>query len=96
VFAILGQAGQHERVQVRGDGDRLRRDERRRALNQVGHRDGGLRIRRWFVDGLRDPEVEHLHEVVVLAIPAQEDVCRLDVAMHEPARFGFGQRIEPM
>ena len=42
---------------------------------------------------LRDPEVENLHEVVVLAIPAQEDVRRLDVAMHEPARFGLGQRM---
>ena len=42
---------------------------------------------------LRNPEVENLHEVVILTIPAQENVCRLDVAMHEAAPLCFRQRM---
>ena len=44
-------------------------------------------------DGSHDPEVQHLHEVVLLAVPAQEDVRRLDVAMHQAVRLGFGERV---
>jgi hypothetical protein len=34
-----------------------------------------------------------LHEAIVLAISAQEDIRRLDISMHESARFGFGERM---
>ena len=50
-------------------------------------------FRRRFVPALGDSEVKNLHEVKVLAIPTEEDVGGLDVAMDEPGRFGFGQRM---
>ena len=46
--------------------------------------------RSWQLD---QAEVEHLDEVVVETHPAHVDVGRLDVAMHQPLRVRFGQRM---
>ena len=40
---------------------------------------------------LDQPEVEHLREIVFEAHPADVDVGRLDVAMHQAARVRVGQ-----
>src|SRR4029079_3856252 len=45
------------------------------------------------MSGLRETKVQNLYEVVVFAIAAQEDICRLDVTMDETARFGLRQRV---
>ena len=42
---------------------------------------------------LHQPEIEHLHEVVVEAHAADVDIGRLDVAMDEAARVRVGQRV---
>ena len=47
------------------------------------------RRQRRMVGDARDAEVQHLG----LVAPRQEDVGRLDVAMHDAARMGIGQRV---
>src|SRR5881628_2078262 len=63
---------------VQRDAQRLlRRNERRRAVNDVREREGSLRGRP-VVSGLGDSKIEDLTKVVILAVPAQEDIRRLD------------------
>jgi hypothetical protein len=62
------------------------------AVNQVGHGDGVCASANGSTHGLRDPEVEHLHEVPSSRRTAQEQVRGLDGAVHEPA-FGLRQRM---
>ena len=45
------------------------------------------------VDGLHESEVQHLHEVALLAVAAEKDVRRLDVAVHEPAGLRLRERV---
>ena len=40
---------------------------------------------------LDDSEIQHLHEVELLAVAAEEDVRGLDVAVHQAAGFRLGQ-----
>ncbi len=42
---------------------------------------------------LHQPEIEHLHEVVFTAVAADEDVARLDVAMHDTALVSLRERV---
>ena len=42
---------------------------------------------------LDDAEIQDLHEVVILAVAAQEDVGGLDVAVDETARLGLGEGV---
>ena len=58
---------------------------RRQRLRVAGTSGPGL--------NLDQPEVEHLGEVVLEAHPADIDVGRLDVAMHQAARVRIGQRV---
>ena len=55
------------------------------------------RVHRARVRGVADcphnSEIQHLHEVVLLAVPAEEDVRGLDVAMNQAARLGLRQRV---
>ena len=45
------------------------------------------------VRDLDQAEVEHLCEIVFEAHPADIDVRRLDVAVHQAARVGVGERM---
>jgi hypothetical protein len=74
----------------------LRSDERRRSAHDVvraecerGHLFGSGRL----VNRLHDAEVQHLDEVVVFAVAAQENIGRLDVAVHQRDRFRFRKRM---
>ena len=40
-----------------------------------------------------DSEIQHLHEVVLLAVAAEEDVRGFDVAMNQAAGLGLRQRV---
>jgi hypothetical protein len=42
---------------------------------------------------LDDAEVEHFDEVVFAAVSAYQDIGWLDIAVDEPMRFGFGERV---
>ena len=44
-------------------------------------------------DRSHNPEIQHLHEVVLLAVAAEEDVRRLDVAVHQAAGLRLGERV---
>ena len=73
----------------------LGRDVRRRSLHDVVARDTN-RNRTGLHQlgcGLGNTEVQHLHEVMFAAVPAHEQVGRLDVAVNEPIRFGLRQRV---
>jgi hypothetical protein len=72
----------------------LRSNERGCPPHDVVGGDGGKGRRRfrrvWVVNGFDDAEVQDFDEVVVLAVPAQDDVGRLDVAMYQRNGFRLG------
>ena len=51
------------------------------------------RVGRGLAGGSHDSEIQDLHEVVLLAVPADEDVRRLDVAVTRPHDCGLRQRV---
>ena len=71
----------HLRRHVRGSAQCQAGDARQRIVP------GGGR------EGLHQPEVEHLDEVVLPADASEVDIGGLDVPMHEPRVVGFLQRI---
>jgi hypothetical protein len=42
---------------------------------------------------LGDPEIEHLHQRRSVGTPGQEQVARLDVAVHDAERMRLGERL---
>ena len=67
-------------------------NERRRTLDRVLPRVHRVRVR-GVLDRPDNAEIQHFDEVVLLAVPADEDVRGFDVAMHQAARLGLGQRV---
>jgi hypothetical protein len=90
---VEGDAGERELIRARVDLLReaeglLRRHELRRS-----HDDRPTRQVMGRVRALRDAEVEHLDEVVVLPVsPQEEDVRWLEVAVHDTERVRGAQR----
>jgi hypothetical protein len=42
---------------------------------------------------LGNSEIQHLHEIVIFTVPADEDVGRFDVSMNESPGLGLGQGV---
>jgi len=71
----------------------LRRDEGRGSLDDAPHRQRHDGVAAVSARRLDDAEVEDLDEIVVLAVAAEKDVRRLDVAMDQAARLGLRERV---
>ena len=59
------------------------------ALVRGRERRLGRRNRR----ALRDPEVEHLHGDRAIGAPREEEVRRLEIAVHDPGSVRLGDRL---
>ena len=68
----------------------LRRDVVRRPHEGAGI--GDLTVRVVAVEELHQAEVEHLDEVVIVVLPQEHDVGRLQVAVDDPQRMRLSQR----